>query len=198
MIDAGFGEGMNAANRRRLNDMFPDKAVGVDGEPTDHASAVDFAKRDRHEFQRWALLRIGAVPVGATATKPNQVKKGADEGYDGWMRFQDGKIEKILVQVKSGHVQVGDIRDFRDVITTKSAAMGIFVTLESPTREMIESVKTTDPYISNLRIEYPKIQIMTVDQLLNRENPRLPPIISPFEEALITKRATTHSAGRLM
>ena len=78
-----------------------------------------FAKRDRHEFQRWALLRIGAVPVGATATNPDKVKKGADEGYDGWMRFQDGRIEKILVQVKSGHVKVGDIRDFRDVITTK-------------------------------------------------------------------------------
>jgi site-specific DNA-methyltransferase (adenine-specific) len=157
-----------------------------------------FAKRDRHEFQRWALLRIGAVPVGATATNPDKVKKGADEGYDGWMRFQDGRIEKILVQVKSGHVKVGDIRDFRDVITTKSAAMRIFVTLEPPSREMIDSVKITDPYISNLRIEYPKIQIITVDQLLNRETPRLPPTISPFEEALITKRATNHSAGRLM
>jgi hypothetical protein len=65
---------------RRLKDMFHNAKIRIDGEPTDMQSAIDFALRDRHEFQRWALLRIGAVPVGSTATHPKKVKKGADEG----------------------------------------------------------------------------------------------------------------------
>lgn len=152
--------------QRRLNDMFPDVKIRIDGEPTDIQSAIDFAYRDRYDFQYWALLRIGARPVGSTPSDPKKVKRGADEGYDGWLRFQDGyegQVEKILVQVKSGHVGVVDIRHFRDVVATKGAAMGIFVTLQDPTRDMIDAVKTTDPYISkNLRIEYPKLQIITV------------------------------------
>jgi DNA methylase/Restriction endonuclease len=186
---------------RRLNDMFSGIQVRIDGEPTDIESATHFALKDRHEFQRWALLRIGAVPVGATATNPNKVKKGADEGYDGWMRFQDGpngRVEKILVQVRSGHVHLRDIRDFRDVVTSKSAAMGIFITLEPPTGDMIKSVKTTDPYISNLRIEYPKLQIITVSELLGRKNLQLPSIISPFEEAIATKRLPHHKPSKLL
>jgi DNA methylase/NACHT-associated inactive Restriction Endonuclease 1 len=186
---------------RRLNDMFPGIQVRIDGEPTDIESATHFALKHRHEFQRWALLRIGAVPVGATATNHNKVKKGADEGYDGWMRFQDGsdgKVEKILVQVKSGHVHVRDIRDFRDVVTIKNVAMGIFITLEPPTGDMIKSVKATEPYISNLRIEYPKLQIIMVSELLGRKNLQLPSIISPFEEAIATKRPPYHKPSKLL
>jgi site-specific DNA-methyltransferase (adenine-specific) len=130
--------------KRRLNDMFTDLKIRIDGEPTDMQSALDFANRDRYEFQHWALLRIGARPVGSTVSDPNKVKKGADEGYDGWLRFQDGyegNVERILIQVKSGHVGVVDIRHFRDVINTKGAAMGVFITLQEPTRDMIEGGK---------------------------------------------------------
>lgn len=186
---------------RRLNDVFPGIHVKIDGEPTDMESAIHFALKDRHEFQRWALLRIGAVPVGATATDPKKVKKGADEGYDGWMRFQDGpdgRVEKILVQVRSGHVHLRDIRDFRDVVTVKKAAMGIFITLEPPTDDMIRSVRVTDPYISSLQIEYPKLQIITVSQLLERESPKLPTIISPFEEAVAIRRPPRHKPSKLL
>jgi site-specific DNA-methyltransferase (adenine-specific) len=124
--------------------MFTDLKIRIDGEPTDMQSALDFANRDRYEFQHWALLRIGARPVGSTVSDPNKVKKGADEGYDGWLRFQDGyegNVERILIQVKSGHVGVVDIRHFRDVINTKGAAMGVFITLQEPTRDMIEGGK---------------------------------------------------------
>jgi DNA modification methylase len=185
----------------RLNGLFPGLTFDVQGLPTDKESAIYLANKDRHEFQKWALLRIGAAPVGATATDPKKVKKGADEGYDGWMRFQngpDGRVEKILVQVKSGHVGVRDIRDFRDVVTTKNAAMGVFITLEPATRDMRDSVRTTDPFVSSLKIEYPKLQIITVDQLLDRENPNLPPIISPFEEAVPTQRPSGHRQSTLM
>jgi hypothetical protein len=69
--------------------MYPGLKVGIDGEPTDMESAIHFARRDRHEFQHWALLRIGASPRFA-ATNPSKVMKGADEGYDGWMNEFSG------------------------------------------------------------------------------------------------------------
>lgn len=100
-------------------------------------------------------------------------KKGADHGIDGWMRFEDGPeghIERIIVQVKSGHVSVKDIRELRDVVSNQKVAMGVFLTLEEPTSEMIKEAKATDPYVSpRWSKEYPKIQILTVEQLLKGE-----------------------------
>lgn len=134
-----------------------------------------------------ALSQIDARPVGSTEAKPKEGKKGADEGIDGWLRFVDkseGHYEKIVVQVKSGHVGVKDIRELRDTITRQRAAMGIFLTLEEPTSEMVKEVKATDPYVSTLwKHEYPTIQILTVEQLLQGERPKTPPTVSLFQEA---------------
>jgi site-specific DNA-methyltransferase (adenine-specific) len=124
--------------------------------------------------------------VGSTESKPREGKKGADEGVDGWLRFADrseGHFEKIVVQVKSGHVGVKEIRELRDVVERQKVAMGIFLTLEEPTSDMIKEVKTTDPYVSPLwQHDYPKLQILTIDQLLHGERPKTPPAISLFQE----------------
>ena len=109
--------------KNRLNDTYPDIKFNIEGEPRDLGAAIELAK-DRYQFQWWALSLIGARPVGATATKPSVGRKGADEGVDGWLRFADvseGHVEKIVVQVKSGHVGVKDIRELRDVINRQKA-----------------------------------------------------------------------------
>jgi hypothetical protein len=68
--------------------------------------------------------------------------------------------------------------------------MGIFFTLEEPTSEMIKEVKATDPYVSTLwKHEFPKIQILTIEQLLKGERPKTPPTISPFQDAERVKKA---------
>ena len=63
-------------------------------------------------------------------------KKGSDKGIDGVINFiEDEKKlpQKVLVQVKSGKVNSGLIRDFRGTLERENAAMGIFVTLDRPT-----------------------------------------------------------------
>jgi site-specific DNA-methyltransferase (adenine-specific) len=176
----------------RLKDSFPTANYAVEGEPRDLEAAKALAP-NRYQFQWWVLFKIDARPVGSTETNPRVGKKGADEGIDGWLRFVDkaeGHYEKILVQVKSGHVGVKDIREFRDRVTEKRAAMGIFVTPEEPTSEMVKEVNTTDPYISPLwKHEFPKLQILTIEQLLKGERPRTPPTVSPFQEAQQLKKA---------
>jgi len=176
----------------RLRDSFPTATYLVEGEPKDLGAARALAQ-NRYQFQWWALFKIGALPVGSTEANPRIGKKGADEGVDGWLRFVDkaeGHYEKIVVQVKSGHVGVKDIRELRDVVTRQRAAMGIFLTLEEPTSEMTREVNVTDPYVSTLwKHEFPKIQILTIEQLLREERPDTPPTVSPFQEAQQVKKA---------
>ena len=114
------------------------------------------------------------------------------------MRFADGPeghVEKIVVQVKSGDVAGGVryIRELRDVVSRQKAAIGIFLTLEGPTGEMFREAKATDPYISTRwNHEYSKIQILTIQDLLNGRRPDIPPTISAFQEAPSTKRTSSH------
>jgi DNA modification methylase len=180
----------------RLNDMFPGIQFKTEGEPRDMGAARELASNNRYQFQWWALSLIGARPVGSTPENPREGKRGADEGIDGWMRFADGMeghVEKIVVQVKSGHVGVKDIRELRDVVSRQNAAIGIFLTLEDPTTEMIRESRATDPYKSpTWNHEYTKIQIMTIRELLSGKRPEIPPTISAFQEAPLTKRVSNH------
>ncbi len=172
--------------KNRVKSSFPECDFIIEGEPRDLGAAIELAK-NRYQFQWWALSLIGARPIGSTAAKPREGKKGADEGVDGWLRFADGAeghIERAVVQVKSGHVGVKDIRELRDVVARQKAALGVFITLEEPTSEMIKEVKATSPYISpRWKHEYPKIQILSIEDVLRGKKPNMPPIVSPFLEA---------------
>lgn len=177
--------------KRRLKDSFPNIKFVAEGEPYDLGAAIELAK-NRYQFQWWALDRLGATPIGSTEAKPREGKKGADEGVDGWLRFSIGEhFEKIVVQVKSGHVGVRDIRELRDVVSRQKATMGLFITLEEPTSEMISEVKATDPYVSPIwHHEYPRLQILTIEELLKGKRPQIPLTESPFKEAPPEKRTT--------
>jgi len=179
--------------KTRLRDTFPDAKYLVEGEPRDLGAAKALAQ-DRYQFQWWALSLVGARPVGSTSTRPREGRKGADEGVDGWLRFAsiaEGHFERVVVQVKSGHVGVKDIRELRDVVSRQKAAIGLFITLETPTSEMIREVKATDPYIAKRwNREYPAIQILTVEELLRGKRPDIPPTVSAFQEAPLDQRTT--------
>jgi site-specific DNA-methyltransferase (adenine-specific) len=191
----------------RLRDTFPTAIFQVEGEPRDLGAARALAQDSnnnanrRYQFQWWALSLIDAKPVGATTIRPREGKKGADAGVDGWLRFMDtseGHYEKIVVQVKSGHVGVKDVRELRDVVTMQNAALGIFLTLEEPTSEMLKEVKATDPFVSPLwKHEYPKIQILTIERLLKGERPKTPPTISQFQESPRLERSLTSIQKKL-
>lgn len=172
--------------KNRVKDSFPHANFIVEGEPRDLGAAKELAKNP-YQFQWWALSLVHARPVGSTLTKPEVGRKGADEGVDGWIRLTDGleaNVKKVVVQVKSGHVSVKDIRELRDVVVRQKAVIGIFITLEEPTSEMVKEVKTTDPYVSpRWNHEYPAIQILTIEELLRGKKPELPPTIGPLQEA---------------
>lgn len=177
--------------KARIIEMFPYSNFDIEGEPRDMGAAKELSK-NRFQFQWWALSLINARPEGASLNNPRIGKKGADEGIDGRLKFfdgQEGHVKDIIIQVKSGHVGVRDIRELRDVITRNNAAIGLFLTLEKPTREMVRESKTTDPYISPiLNQEYPKIQIITVEDLLKGIRPNIPATIEISQEGSFSQR----------
>ena len=187
----------------RFSEMFIYTKVGEQGKPEDIEGAIALSK-DRYQFQWWALSLINARPVGSTYANPDEGKKGADQGYDGWLRFGDGSeghTERILVQVKSGNVGVQLLRDFRDVVITgQKAAIGIFITLRNPTLDMIKLVRGTDPYISpRWNHEYPRVQILTIGDLLDPKGkrPDIPPTMSSYTKAEFTSRTNDYYNKKL-
>jgi DNA modification methylase len=66
---------------RRLKDAFPGVAFDVHGTPKDLESALDLARRDKYQFQWWAVSVVDARPYGGK-------KKGADTGIDGILFFR--------------------------------------------------------------------------------------------------------------
>ena len=96
-------------------------------------------------------------------------KKGADGGIDGLIFFQDGEgqAKKIIVSVKGGeNVNVGMVRDLKGVVEREQAALGLFVTLER-TKPMETEAVSAGFYESQGWGQFPKIQILTIEGLLN-------------------------------
>lgn len=175
--------------KNRLLDMFglkPRIDYDVRGEPTDLGAAQELAASDPYQFQFWAVSLINAQPQGGKAGS-KQGKKGADRGIDGVITFSEGRDEygRVLVQVKGGkNVSVRDIRDLRGTIEREQSAIGVFITLAPPTREMRTEAADAGVYTSQLwQRTFPRLQIVTIEDLLLGQGLDLPPSIDPFKRA---------------
>ncbi len=178
-----------ALQKYRLKDAFglAEKSdYDVIGEPEDLQAAQQLALDDRYQFQWWALSLIQAQPLGGDTGK-KQGKKGADKGIDGVISFADdpkNKPKKLIVQVKSGKVKSGDIRDLVGAIDREHAAMGVFITLEEPTKEMLKEALSAGLYHSpNWNRDYPRLQILTIDALLAGAAVNMPPTAKTYKKS---------------
>jgi site-specific DNA-methyltransferase (adenine-specific) len=181
-----------ALQKYRLQDMFPGAQFQVIGEPQDLHDAGHLAADNRYQFQWWALSLVQAKPLGGEPGS-KKGKKGADTGIDGVILFADdagGKAKRVLVQVKSGHVKAGDIRDLRGTVEREGAAIGVFITLEPPTEPMRKEAITAGYYHSpGWNKDYPRIQILTVEEAMQGKKVEMPPEWGTFKQAPKSGRA---------
>ena len=165
----------------RLRDSFPGIEFTVKGEPADIGSARMLAEADRYQFQWWALSLVRAKPA------EGKEKKGSDKGIDGVIMFADdhtGKLKRCLVQVKSGKVKSGDVRDLRGTMEREGAELGLFVTLDSSTQDMRKEAAQAGMYLSEgWQREYPRVQIATIGDLLAGVLPAIPYGVLTFTKA---------------
>jgi site-specific DNA-methyltransferase (adenine-specific) len=175
-----------ALQKYRLEAMFPGAKYKVIGEPKDIGAARQLASEDRYQFQWWSLSLIRARPLGGQDGS-REGKKGSDKGIDGVIAFIDdntGKAKRVIVQVKSGHVKSGDIRDLKGTFEREKAAIAAFITLETPTKDMItEAVSSGFYYSPGWNQQYPRIQILTIDELLHNAEVKMPPQFGTFKQA---------------
>ena len=178
-----------ALQKYRLRDSFglvEKQDYQVVGEPQDMGAARQLAGDDRYQFQWWALSLVRARPLGGQEGSKTG-KKGSDKGIDGVITFVDdasGKPKQVLVQVKSGHVKSGDIRDLKGAIEREKAALGVFVTLEPASKDMqTEAVQAGFYKSPGWDKDYPRLQIMTIEDLLHGAEVKMPPAHGTFKQA---------------
>ena len=200
--------------KRRLRDAFGEEIKFIEkGQPTDLGGAEQLAENDKFQFQHWALSLIGARPL-----KEGE-GKGADRGVDGLLYFYEterkdfpGRVkeeplprsepvhrEKIIVQVKGGGVNRGDVATLLGDVNNQKAAAGVLITLEKPTKQMRAEAADAGRYSSKLwhDKDYPRIQTLTVEGLLNgAERVDAPPQLNPF--AMAAREGAEHKQTEML
>jgi DNA modification methylase len=166
--------------KSRLRDTYGRQIEIVTvGEPTTPNEAAVLAEQDKYQFQWWALGLVSARPV--------EQKKGADHGIDGKILFRDdlnaARPEQIILQVKGGKTGVKDVRDLRGVLDREQAAIGVLISLQPPTRDMVAEAASAGFYEHKMnRQKYPRLQLRTVKELMDGKNIERPSSVAAVDE----------------
>ena len=131
-------------------------------------------------FEKWAILTYSDNRAVINE------KKGADKGIDGvaYTRKSKDEILPVLLSVKSGkNVGVAEVRDLFGVVQSEGAACGIYISRFEPTKPMIEFAKQQGQFKPENFPAFDRLQIVTVQEILNGVKMNLP----LMEE--VTKRA---------
>ena len=172
-------------------DLEPGRDYDVVGEPQDEGSARALWEQDPYQFQFWAVSLLEAQPQ-------QEQKRGADRGIDGLVYFLDGPrrtSQKIVVQVKGGHVSAPQVRELRGVVEREKAAMGLFISLEEPTGPMRSEAASGGLFHSDLwQREFPKIQLRTVSEMLSGHRFELPTRLAGYQPAQRVRRSQGRQA----
>ena len=184
----GIDISMQAINviAKRMREHYPNIKINIDGIPRDYESAVALSKRDKFAFQDWAITLVDANPTSGES------RKGADQGIDGIILFREKpefdnpnpKLHKILVQVKGGHHTRANIATLKGDMDRENAPMGIFLTLQEPTRDMKHEASLAGTYQYSDTVSFPKVQILSIDDWFKGKRVTLPnDKINPFKTA---------------
>ena len=178
-----------ALMKNRLKTAFglePGRDYQVVGEPVDVGSAKALWEQDPYQFKFWAVSLLEAQPQ-------SEQRRGADRGIDGLLYFIDGPrrtSHKIVVQVKGGRVSSPQVRDLKGVVEREQAALGLFISLDEPTRDMRTEAASGGLYHSDIwQKDYPKIQIRTIAELLEGKGFEIPPHPPTLQAAPRVRRA---------
>ncbi len=125
----------------------------------------------RKEFEKWAILTYSDNRAVINE------KKGVDKGIDGvaYTRKYKDEISPVLISFKSGkNVGVSEVRDLFGVVESEGAVCGIYITRNPPTSAMTEFAKQQGQFKPEMFQQFDKLQIVTIQQILDGERMNLP------------------------
>jgi DNA modification methylase len=137
--------------------------------PRDLAATEVFAKEQPFDFQDWVVEKLD----GELAPR-----RSGDSGIDGKLYFReapDGPLRTIVVSVKGGKLRPTFVRELAGSVGSEHAPMGILVVLQDPSKQMTRDAAAYGFYTSVLG-RFPKIQIITVKDILDDVRLDLPPL----------------------
>jgi len=175
----------------RLKDTYGEAikdTYKVEGIPRDLHGAQALFNSSPFDFERWAVTLADGTP---------NAKQVGDRGIDGVIRFLNdakGKAEagRVLVSVKGGKsLNPAMVRDLIGTVDSQKAEMGVLITMVPPTPGMVEAANHSGSYTWAVNGQsFPRVQIITVPELLNFKRPKMPPAQTPYISAVRRPKAT--------
>jgi hypothetical protein len=177
--------------KNRLRDTFGDSAAfQVIGEPVSLPDAQTLADQDKYQFQSWALGLVEARPI--------EQKKGSDKGIDRWLYFHDeaegARPSRSSCQSRPAtptSPTSAICAAFSNARKPRSASSSPCKSQPSPCGPKQPAPASTAPPGWNQN--YPKIQILTIADLLEGHGIDMPPlrqVSTTFKKAPRTKDDT--------
>lgn len=159
---------------KKFGDAFR-KSYDVTYRPCDIAAAEAFAVEQPFQFQDWTIEKLNGVASRS---------RSGDRGIDGRLYFHEdgnGPLREVVVSVKGGKLKPTFIRELQGAVARERAPMGVLITLKEPSKQMIRDAASSGFYTCGSGT-YPKIQVITVKEILADARFELPPI-QQMEEA---------------
>ena len=145
------------------------------GIPTDLHAAAALWNSNPLDYERWAVSLVNGWP---------NKKQVGDKGVDGRIRFHTdvGHQGTCIVSVKGGRqIFPSMVHQLMGAVTHHRAEMGLLIVHDHVTKGMTEIANHSDSYtLPFTGAVYPRIQIVTVADLLSHRLPSLPTAIPPY------------------
>lgn len=150
------------------------------GTPADVGGARALFAQSPFDFERWAVSLVGGTP---------NEKQVGDKGVDGVIRFplsERGAPGRVLVSVKGGkQLNPSMVRDLIGTVEgERDATMGVLITIDPATKGMVDAANLSGSFKHPVTgTTYPKVQLMTVEELLAGKRPPMPTPYMPYLQA---------------
>ena len=144
----------------------------ITGVPQNLEGAEDLWKRDKYQFQKWAVEMVDGFVTA---------RKTRDGGVDGRLYFpvdEDSDLKAMKLEVKGGtKVNPNDLRALAGVIDEEDYPMGGFITRKTLGRIQKQNFLDfcrTKGEIAIGGVSYPRLQILCVEEILEGERFKTP------------------------
>jgi hypothetical protein len=101
------------------------------------------------------------------------------------MKAGVSNVGRVLVSVKGGKTVTPQfVRELIGTVDTQKAQMGVLITMAEPTPGMLSAINHGGTYTWPINGQtFPRIQVITIRELLDGKRPRLPTMLLPYGQA---------------
>ena len=152
----------------------------VEGVPRDLEGAQDLWRKDKYHFQKWAVEQADGFVT---------TKRSADGGVDGRIYFavpNERELQSMVVEVKGGaNVGINVLRELQGVLDNDTALMAGLIIMEPlglVKERNFQRFMADAGMIDLWGNEYPRLQLLTVSEILNGQRFQTPTVAGRHEQ----------------